>query len=75
MQSNNFPHHRIEVGCKSNKLPNALISLPLPQRAKKYSKKLYGCFMHLTKTIISRSLSLGQFIRQVVQFMEKKMLK
>jgi hypothetical protein len=45
IQSKNFPHHQItkqalfEVGYKSDKLPNALISLPLPQRAKKYSKK------------------------------------
>jgi hypothetical protein len=75
MQSNNFPHHRIEVGCKSNKLPNALISLPLPQRAKKILQKTLWLFYALDKTIISRSLSLGQFIRQVVQFMEKKMLK
>jgi hypothetical protein len=75
MQSNNFPHHRIEVGYKSNKLPNALISLPLPQRAKKILQKTLWLFYALDKTIISRSLSLGQFIRQVVQFMEKKMLK
>jgi hypothetical protein len=49
MQSNNFPHHRIEVGYKSNKLPNALISLPLPQRAKKILQKTLWLFYALDK--------------------------